>query len=188
MSPRLLGTLGMAGALMLAVEGLLRGTEARSAGLRVGTFELLYLGGWMCSLIGMRRTRATGDTQFGRAVLLAQGMFLCLGAMFTIWESFAAARSTGDPLFELLNAAWPLSHMCMIAVGGAALRAKLWRGWRKFVPLLCGLALPVAMLAGATGARFGVLGPFTVFTATALFFLGYAVATAEQDRVARRLG
>ena len=185
MKLRLLGILGMVGALMLVVEGLLRDSQARSAGLRVGTFEMLYLGGWMCSLVGMAHSQATGEGRFGRAVLGVQGVGLCLAAIFTLWEAFTAGRATSNLLFEFVNAAWPLSHLFMIAVGVATLRAQVWRGWMRFSPLLCGLALPASIFAAAAGVQGSSVGPFAVFTAAAFLSLGYAVATADQAPAAR---
>jgi hypothetical protein len=177
MNLRLLGTMGMVGALMLLGEGLLRGSHARSAGPLVGTLELLYLGGWMCSLVGMGHSRATGQSRSGRAVLVIQAIGLCLAALFTIWEALSAGRVTGSLLYELVNVAWPFSHLFMIALGIATLRAKVWRGWRRFTPLLCGLALPISLLAGAVGIGGGIAGPFAILTAAAFLLLGYAVAT-----------
>lgn len=176
----------MAGALMLLAEGLLRGSDARVAGPSTGTFELLYLGGWGCSLLGMWYSGATGRGRSGRVVLAIQGIGLSLAALFTIWEAWTAGRVTSSALYEVTNAAWPLSHLFMIVVGIATLRAGVWRGWTRFTPLLCGLALPVSILAGVIGIGGQGGGPFAILTAASFFLLGSAVAAGGAARVAGR--
>jgi hypothetical protein len=134
----------MLGSPMLLVEGLLFGSAGRSAAPLVALAELLYLGGWMCSAIGLRRLRATGDTSLGRVIFAIQVVGLCLAAVFTLLEAFAPGAHD-SALYQITDAAWPFNHLFMIVVGIVTLRAKVWGGWQRWTPLLCGLALPAAM-------------------------------------------
>ena len=166
---------------MMFVEGLRRSGGAPDADLAFALIELLYLGGWACSVVGLRRLRATGDSPFGKTVVAVQIVGLCLAAIFTILE--APGPKTGGPLLRgITDMAWPLSHLFMLVTGAATLRAGVWRTWRRFTPLLCGLVLPSAILFSVAGK--GVMGhAFGVVTALAFLTLGYAVFTggsAEQ--------
>lgn len=61
MNTRLLGALGMIGSVGLLLEGLLTGFQQQADSPLVGVAELLYSGGWMCSVAGLYRLSATGD-------------------------------------------------------------------------------------------------------------------------------
>lgn len=104
------------------------------------------MAGWICANIGMWRLRATGTNRWGRAVLLVQLADLVLVFMFGFFEATRLLDSN-DIVFIVTNRAWPLSLLWMLVVGVTALAAKRLSGWRRFVPLLCGLALPFGIVA-----------------------------------------
>ena len=186
MNHRVLGALGMLGAPMMFVEGLRRSGGAPDGDLAFALIELLYLGGWACSVLGLRRLRATGDSPFGKTVVAVQIVGLCLAAIFTILE--ALGPKTGGPLLRgITDMAWPLSHLFMLAVGVATLRAGVWRTWRRFTPLLCGLVLPSSVLFGAAGEIVGKQA-FEVITMVAFLTLGYAVFSGGPENVRERNG
>src|SRR3712207_317877 len=82
-SPRLLGTLGMVASPMMAVEGLLLPSLPPSErDFWMGVCSLIYVLGWLCSAVGLRRLRATGDGAVARGVTYAQMTGLGLA---TLW-------------------------------------------------------------------------------------------------------
>lgn len=85
-----------------------------------------------------------------------------------------------------MDAAWPLSHLFMIVVGIAALRAKRLTSWRRIAPLLCGLALPLFMAATVATGEGGGRYLFPTFTLVAFALLGYAVRSAAGADAAGR--
>ena len=177
MNTRLLGALGMIGSAGLLLEGLLTGFQQQADSPLVGAVELLYIGGWMCSVAGLARLNATGGRAAGRALPIIQLIGLALAAGFALF-AFMPSASRDGLLYNLLDAAWPLSHLFMIVVGIAALRAKRLTGWRRIAPLLCGLALPLFMAATVAAGEDAGRYLFPVFTTVAFALLGYAVRSA----------
>jgi hypothetical protein len=168
---RILGTVAMLGAPALLIEQLmLRGAQdARVTGIA----SMVFMAGWICSNTGLRRLRAAGTRPWGSAVLLVQLVGLGLAFLFGLFE--ATGLFGADTLvFALTDAAWPLSMLWMVVVGVSVLVAKRLHGWRRVVPVLCPLWLPVAM---ASGAAFGDLGGLvgTGLAAVLWALLGYVV-------------
>jgi hypothetical protein len=59
-----------------------------------------------------------------------------------IWGSFAYQLGL-VALLVVLDAAWPLSMLGLVAVGIAVLRARRWPGALRWLPLAAGLLIPV---------------------------------------------
>jgi hypothetical protein len=179
---RLIGTLGMLGSPMLLAEiilfGLLFKTENPNNQI-VGLLEIVYLGGWASSAIGLRQLRATGDGRLSKAVFIVQLTGLLLAALFSAQGIINPNPDSNSLLFKIADAAWPLSHLFMLIVGVIVLKAKVWRGWRKVTPILCGLALPAYFAANAAVGREAGSIIFGVSTTFAFMLLGYAVRTAH---------
>jgi hypothetical protein len=181
-SLRLLGTLGMIGSPMLLIEGILYGLLAAEANRNnqvVGVLEIIYLGGWACSMIGMHRLRALGESLPGKVVFVVQLTGLMLAAAFAVGDIVSPNRDQGTLLFRVTDAAWPLSHLFMLVLGGFLIYAGAWRGWRRFAPLLCGLALPLFFAMGALVGREAGGLLFGIATMSAFMLLGQAVRTAH---------
>lgn len=179
LSPRLLGTIGMVCAPMLFLSGFLFALGDGPAALAASALGMLYLIGWAASAAGMRQLRVAG--RLSGAVFAVQLVGLSLALVFNVLEMAGANPDT--LLFRVTDLAWPVSHLFMLVVGALVLAARVWRGWRKWTPILCGLALPVffgarPLLGGeVAGFIFGVL------TAAAFALLGHAVRTSARDAV-----
>lgn len=172
----------MLGGPMLLAEGLYRQFTHMPDNYDnqlVGVLGVMYIGGWICSTIGMRRLRATGNGATSAVVFVIQLTGLFLAALWSMQAIVHLPGLTESPLFGIADIAWPFSHVLMLVVGVLVLRAKAWSGWRRFMPLLCGAGLPLFFAASATGAR--MAGAFIFFSLTAIGFiaLGYAVRTSN---------
>lgn len=185
---RLLGTLAMIGAPFLCLEFILVGLAldgSQPPNRIVGVLELLYLGGWLASAVGLRQLRATGDSLWGRVIFIIQLAGLMLAALFTIQGIVQTNPDTNSIFFKLTDAAWPLSHLFMLIVGAFVLKAKVWRGWRRVTPILCGLMLPALFAANAVfGSKVGGF-VFGLGTAATFMALGYSVRTSTNWRASR---
>ncbi len=123
--------------------------------------------------------RATGTGKWAHTVLLIQLVGLVLAFIFGFLE---ATRLLGREsiIFNVTDAAWPLSMLWMIVVGITVIRAKRLSGWRRFVPLLCPFWLPIAIVGdialGATGGFIGV-----GYAAVLWALLGYVVRSNSRQ-------
>lgn len=180
MNNRVLGTIAMICAPALLIEGLLlRGQENA---LITGIASMIFMVGWICSNIGMWRLRATGTGRWNRVVLLIQLVGLVLAFVFGFFEA-TGLLGRESIVFNVTDIAWPLSMLWMIVVGIAVMVAKRLSGWQRFVPLLCPLWLPVAIVGtivfGETGGYIGV-GLAAVLWA----LLGYVVVRSDSPQLA----
>ena len=171
MTNRVLGTIAMVCAPAMLVDELLRFGEANA--LITGIASMVFMAGWICSNIGMQRMRATGAGIWGRAVLLVQLVGLILAFLFGFIEA-TGLLDENSIIFAVTDAAWPLSMLWMLVVGLSTLVAKRISGWQRFVPLLCPLWLPIAIIGGqALGEMGAVIG--VGYSAVLWGLLGYIV-------------
>lgn len=169
----------MACAPMLFLSGFLYSPGGGAAALVASALGMLYLVGWAASAAGMRRLRVAG--RLSGAVFIVQLIGLALAFAFNVLEVTGA--NPDALLFRVTDLAWPVSHVFMLVAGALVLAARVWKDWRKWTPLLCGLALPLffgarPILGGeVAGFIFGAL------TAVAFALLGYAVRASARNAV-----
>lgn len=180
MNNQVLGTMAMICAPALLIEGLLlRGQENAAI---TGIASMVFMAGWICSNTGMRRLRATGTSKWGRTVLLIQLVGIVLAFIFGFFEA-TGLLGRESIIFNVTDAAWPLSMLWMIVVGITVIVAKRLSGWQRFVPLLCPLWLPVAILGTVA---FGDMGGFVGvgYAAVLWALLGYIVVRSDSRQSA----
>jgi len=149
-------------------------------GQLLGALEIVYLGGWISSVIGMRQLRATGNSGISKTMFAVQLAGLFLALTFTVLQ---IARPNLDPnslLLRVTDLAWPGSHLFMLFVGIAIIAGRVWRGWRRLPALLCGAGLPLFFALGPVVGPAIASIPFAVLTAVGFMSLGYAVRTGER--------
>ena len=174
---RLLGTLGMLASPMMLAEMLIFGFSQHGSNRVIGVLGVIYTAGWVCSAVGMRRSRVTGDTALSRVVFVVQLAGLLLAFLWSLQEVVHSGIDKGGAFYGVTDAAWPLSHLFMLVIGILTVRAKVWGGWRRFAPFLAGLALPVAAASASVAGR-GAMGfAFGVMTTAGFLALGYALRT-----------
>jgi hypothetical protein len=140
-----------------------------------GLFSLLYISGWMCSVVGLWKTGAAGTNRWGRIVLGIQLLFLTLANVSNVMLLLQIGVKT--PYYFVLDLFWPISNLWMLATGITILVAKRLQGWMRFVPLVVGLWLPLCLVL--LGGLFGftptinLIGGF--YSAVAWTLLGVVV-------------
>ena len=170
---RVLGLLGMLGAPATII---FTWSPPAKTDLTANLLMIAYLAGWACSIVGMRRLRATGSGTGARVLFAIQLLFLSLAACQQVQDQ-TSSRPLGDAFYFVSDMSWPFSHVFMLVIFAAVWRARVWTDWRRWVPLACGLALPLTFAAAALK----VANPGIVFgLGTALSFgaLGLAVLTS----------
>lgn len=176
---RVLGAIAMISAPMLLVFFMFGETDPSVpktlSGELMSLTGVLYIGGWMCGAVGMRRLRATGKGRASRIVFIVQMMLLSFALLYSVMEVCGFSYENGGLIFAVADNGYPLSHLFMIWVGAFVWRAKAWNGAAKIAPLLVGAALPVffalSPFVGMKTAGFG----FGALTAAGLGIIGYTI-------------
>jgi hypothetical protein len=168
---RSLGTLALAASPLALAAAVAGAVSAAVAGL----LAFVYCLGWLCSLAGLYLTGAMGRGRAERRVLAVQSVLVAVAAVWSIGEPALSGPGDSGLPFAPGDAAWPLAHLGMLAVGAVVRRAGSWTGWASVTPLLCGLALPAGRLAGGAGGD-GVA--FGLATTAGFAALAWAVRTS----------
>ena len=178
MHTRVLGTVCIVGTLAILVDGFR--TTGASAGQYGDSFTSLAYALWgiggICGLAGLIKLNALGTKAMARAL----GFIPMIGfAAFVLGDGLrTAGLLTADaPVYLGITAiGWLTMLTGMLVVGILTIAAKSWRGWRRFVPLLTMVMLPIALGIGAlSGNQALVVACFSV----GWVLLGIIVATAE---------
>ena len=146
----------------------------------IGLLGIIYIAGWMCTAVGMRWLGVTGKGRSSTVVYVVQMIGLALAGAFSLQEIFRFEFLEESSFSSFTDAAWPLSHLFMLVIGGLVVNAGVWKGWRRAAPFVCGLALPsffAAMAAGVPAVGFVL---FPILTTIGFSMLGYAVRTSGE--------
>jgi hypothetical protein len=140
---------------------------------------VFYLSGAMASAIAMRSLRVTGNGIGARVLFAVQVVGLLLAMMFDVLE-YAAPQLRETSVFFITDIAYPFSHVLMIVVGIAVVKANVWRGWRRFPAFLIGAALSLFFAANAAFGRVNTGWIFIGSVTVGFFALGYSVTATER--------
>jgi hypothetical protein len=108
-----------------------------------GFWGLLYITGWMCSVIGLRQMKATGTGKFGKAILWILLVALLLADISNVMQ--LVLEKNKPSYFFYIDLFWPLSNIIMLIVGITVIIAKRLQGWKRYIPFATGLWFPLAM-------------------------------------------
>jgi hypothetical protein len=173
---RLLGIIAMACAPLMAVSMLLKHwkhIENPSTDATLNVIGLIYLVGFAASASGMFKLRVTGGPVRAGVLLAIQMIGLAMAASQDIMDLVRVGQ--GTQFYGLADASWPLSHTFMLVIGGFVYVTGRWKGWKAFAPLLCGLALPLAIVAKPVGGQAALDAVFGILTFAGFYLLGRAV-------------
>jgi hypothetical protein len=179
MNTRLLGSLCILGSFAVLADGF-RDTGLSSSGAQFGdSFTALAYAIWgiggICGIVGLIRLDALG----ARATARAMGFLPMIGfAAFVLGDGLrAAGLLTTETLYSTLaGIGWIMMLAGMLIVGILTIAAKSWHGWRRFVPLLTIVMMPIGFGIGALIGSAAIGG--TLFYASWIL-LGAVIATAE---------
>lgn len=139
---------------------------------------VLYILGAMITATAVRKLRATGGGKGAAILYFVQMTGLLLAMCFDILE-YAAPQLRETLVFFITDMAYPFSHLLMIVVGVAIVRAKVWRGWRRVPAFLVGFALPSFIVLSLVFGRENAGFIFPLMVTTGFFLLGLAVFTTK---------
>ena len=143
---------------------------------------VLYLCGALASAIAMRQMRLTGNGLGAKILFGVQIAGLLLAMMFDVIE-YAAPSLKQTWFFFVTDMAYPFSHVLMIIVGIAIVRAGVWRGRRRVPAFLIGFALPLFFAASGVFGRENTGWIFIGSVTLGFFALGLSVFNANQKEI-----
>ena len=139
-----LGLLGIAAAPFLFFEMNAFSKNGMADNSMGGVFDLTYMLGWMCTITGLLRTGATGNSKWARSVLYIQLGLLCVANVWNIWTIIDPTST--NAVYRLLDLFWPISNAWMLVTGTMVVIHKKWKGWKRYSVLLAGCWLPTCFI------------------------------------------
>jgi hypothetical protein len=110
--------------------------------------DILYMAGWICTMFALIRIKAAGTKNAGRIILYVQTLFLFVAASSDVVTLFQIPIP--HKLFFIWDLFWPISNCMMLVTGIAIAAAGTLKGWRRWVPLVAGLWLPLTIVVKLT--------------------------------------
>lgn len=160
------GAAAAAGAVVWAITWLAAGVPEEGVNKAVeiwGSFAFQF--GIVALLVAMRGTDATGTSRWGRWVLSGEAVLMALAIAWTVPHladpNYQAKND--DVVLMVLDAAWPLSMLGLVAVGVMVVRARRWPSPLRWLPLAASLLLPVDIVTML------LFGPWTEIVLRALY-------------------
>jgi len=180
MNTRSLGLIFVFGTLFIFFNGFrIWGTTSEYPDMLSSLTYLIWGISGICGIFGLIRLNALGSNAVDRAF----GFLPIIGfAAMIVGESlYLLGLVNGeDPLYSMLSAiGWIGTLVGMLVVGILTIAARTWSGWRRFVPLLAVVMVPVAFGIGqALGSQ--DMGALLFYSGWLL--LGLVIATADPRR------
>lgn len=180
MNTRILGTIFVIGTLVVFLNGFrIWGTHSPDQDTLSSLTYLVWGISGIFGIFGLIRLNALGSNAVARAF----GFLPIIGfASMVVGESlYLLGLVNGeDPLYSMLSAmGWIGILVGMLVVGILTIAARTWSGWRRFVPLLAVVMVPVAF---GIGQALGSLDMGALLFYSGWLLLGLVIATAEPSR------
>ncbi|SKB78489.1 hypothetical protein [Dyadobacter psychrophilus] len=113
-----------------------------------GVWGLIYITGWLAGMEAMRRLRLAGNDPLGKWAVVLVMIALFLADISNVWQ--LVAPDYKPSLFWALDIFWPVSHVLMLLVGIATVRAKVLGPYQCWLPVVMGLWFPLTMVLSRT--------------------------------------
>lgn len=188
MNTRLLGVFFVVGSAVGALDGVRTIALGGSLTDPYDTLSLIagivLAVGVIAGLLGMIHLNAIGSNALVRALGFIPIIGFGLQILANILQVVGVLTTANNPLAGFASI---LQIVGMLIVGILTIAAKTWRGWRRFLPLLTVVIIPIYFgLSGAIGnlTLAGLLG-LSIYVVYGL--LGYVIATTEPVAVQQKL-
>lgn len=178
MNNKTLGTLTILLSPTLALASLASKSNGQWDTKTSAFLGLAFLVGWICAALGLRRARATGYGRVAQGVFALQLVLLTLAACQQVMDLLPGPHN--PTFYQIADLSWPASMVCMLVVGSLVLQARVWTDWRRWVPILCGITLPIFFLLVALGYRKAGADMFEAYSFVMWALLGLAVRQSPE--------
>ena len=182
MKNKTLGISALVGAPFLCIGYLVESTWSQYQDSSfTGVWGLLYITGWMCTMIVYQRSGITGNDRFGRIIIWVILITLLLANLSNLVQLIVPTEKPG--WFFYLDLCWPLSNVLMLPLGIAVIRARKVNGWKRYWPLVTGFWFPMSILAlilfGKNEATMIVGGIYSLGAWSLLAYSCFEIANPE---------
>ena len=116
-----------------------------------GVWGIIFISGWMCAVIALKRLSATGNTSFAKILLIVLLISLSIANLSNVIQIFVERNKPS--YFVFFDLFWPLSNIIMLIVGITVIIANGLPGWKLYIPLATGMWFPLAMLSSLIDNR-----------------------------------
>ena len=172
MNTRFLGIICIVGSVIAVLDAFRLSAQGKNYDdITPITVGLWCIGG-IAALVGMIQLNAVGSNTVVRALTflpIIGFVSLILGGVLQL----AGAITAENAMFGI---GWLVLYSGMVLVGILTIAAKVWRGWRRFVPLLTVVLMPVGF---GIGYAVGSLSLGVAFIYAFWALVGYVIVTAE---------
>jgi hypothetical protein len=175
MCNKILAIVALLGAPFLCIDFL--DNEGTNESWTTGLYGLIYMTGWMASVIGLYRVNAAGTHPAGKIILLIQFILIAVAQVFNL-DVLLHGGNNGI-VQRSLDPFWPASNGFMLATGISVLSAKRLKGWHSWIPLVVGAWLPILLASRAFGFRSLYFAGF--YSAVAWTLLAIVIYTSDQE-------
>ena len=145
---------------------------------------------FVAGLVGFHRKQRERSGKLGKigfVVGLLGVVTMLLGNIAEFWV-FELFYGTQQPGWAMMGAGFMMLPIALILFGLATVKARVFSGWRRAVPLVFGLTLVLLILAGiavmlVSGSRTqeGLLGAMLLTIAAGWVVLGYALWSEQTE-------
>ena len=145
MKNKLQAAISFIGAPCLAIDFYRNANAGQQWGAPILTsiLDILYMAGWACTMLSFIRIQVNGTKKSAKNLLYIQLTFLIIAASSDLVTLLKIP--VPENVFFYWDLFWPLSNCLMLVTGITIAIAGRLHGWRRWVPLITGLWLPVTM-------------------------------------------
>jgi hypothetical protein len=146
-----------------------------------GIADLIYMIGWICSILGLIKLQATGNKRWGRRLLRLNLIFLGVACIWNIWTAIDPTNTS--MLYRVLDFFWPASNLLLLATGIVILVQKKLTGFSRWAPFLAGSWLGFAIIFGTIAGPRNDLSFYAIgaYSAISWFLLGWSIYRSENN-------
>jgi len=184
MKNRLQAAISFIGAPCLAIDFYRNANAGQQWGAPILTsiLDILYMAGWACTMISFIRMQVNGTKRSARNLLYVQLTFLIIAGSSDLVTLLKIP--VPENVFFYWDLFWPLSNCLMLVTGITIAVAGRLHGWRRWVPLITGLWLPLTMvvkiyLSPQHMAYFG--GTYSLIMWTLMAYIAHSRHEPEVD-------
>ncbi|WP_461397360.1 hypothetical protein [Flavitalea sp.] len=145
-----------------------------------GVADLIYMTGWICSILGLIKQEATGNKKWGRRLLRLNLVFLGVACIWNIWT--AVDPTNNSALYRVLDFFWPASNILLFITGIVIAVQKKLTGFARWAPLVAGFWLGFAIMFGAVAGVRNDPSFYTIgaYSSIAWFLLGLSIYKSDE--------